>query len=96
MEISEVNKVAALARLSLDESDLADCQTHLGKILDYVRLLEEVDVTDTDPLPHPVPRQNVFREDEVRESLPREAALSNACNTDGQFFLVPRILEEKS
>ncbi len=95
MEISEVQKVAALARLSLNEQDLADCQQHLGRILEYVQLLEEVDVSETDPLPHPVPRKNVFRDDVVQPSLTQEQALHNACCTDGKFFLVPRILDEK-
>ena len=95
MELAEVRKVASLARLTLNEQELAACGEQLTVILDYVSLLNEVDTTDIAPMPHPIPAENVFREDEQRASLPREAALGNAPKTDGQFFLVPKILEEK-
>ena len=57
--------------------------------------LRAIDTTNVAPMPHPVPAENVFREDVEGVSLPREAALANAPKTDGQFFLVPKILEEK-
>jgi aspartyl-tRNA(Asn)/glutamyl-tRNA(Gln) amidotransferase subunit C len=46
-------------------------------------------------MPHAVDEQNIFRNDECRESLPRDAALSNAPRSDGSYFLVPQILEQK-
>ncbi|MBL8813295.1 MAG: Asp-tRNA(Asn)/Glu-tRNA(Gln) amidotransferase subunit GatC [Planctomycetaceae bacterium] len=95
MEISEVRKVANLARLSLTDQELESSRQQLGAILDYVRLLDEVNLDGVAPMPHPVPMNNVFREDVRQESLSREDSLANACKTDGQFFLVPRILEEK-
>ena len=95
MELAEVRKVASLARLSLNEQELIACGEQLTVILDYVSLLNEVDTTDVTPMPHPTPAENVFREDEQRASLPRDSALANAPKTDGQFFLVPKILEEK-
>lgn len=95
MEPGEVRKVASLARLSLNEQELIACSEQLTVILEYVSLLNEVDTTDVAPMPHPVPVENVFREDEQRASLPREAALANAPKTDGLFFLVPKILEGK-
>ena len=95
MEPAEVRKVALLARLTLNEQELAACGEQLTVILDYVSLLNEVDTTDVAPMPHPIAAENVFRADEKNASLPREAALANAPKTDGQIFLVPRILEEK-
>ncbi len=95
MEISDVRKVASLARLSLSDAELQATGQQLTKILEYVQLLDEVDIADVTPMTHPVPAENVFRADEIRPSLPREAALSNAPKTDGQFFVVPKILEEK-
>ncbi|MDA1231365.1 MAG: Asp-tRNA(Asn)/Glu-tRNA(Gln) amidotransferase subunit GatC [Planctomycetota bacterium] len=95
MEIAEVRKVASLARLSLNEQELTSYGEQLTVILDYVSLLNEVDTTDIAPMSHPIPAENVFRVDETKESLPRDAALANAPKTDGQFFLVPKILEEK-
>jgi aspartyl-tRNA(Asn)/glutamyl-tRNA(Gln) amidotransferase subunit C len=65
----------------------------LARILDYVEMLNEVDTDDVEPMAHAVEVTNVLREDAVRESLPREAALANAPKTDGECFLVPPILE---
>lgn len=95
MEIEEVRKVASLARLALSEDELKTYGQQLTQILDYVKLLDEVDIEGVDPMPHAVDLQNVFRQDERRESLPREAALANAPKTDGSYFLVPQILEQK-
>ena len=95
MKPEQVRKVASLARLALNEQELTACGEQLTVILDYVSLLNEVDTTDVAPMPHPIPAENIFRADEQKASLPRAAALSNAPKTDGQFFLVPKILEEK-
>ena len=95
MELSDVRKVASLARLSLDDEELVASGKQLTSILEYVRLLDEVDITGVAAMTHPVPAENVFREDQMLASLPREAALSNAPKTDGEFFVVPKILEEK-
>jgi len=95
MELSDVRRVASLARLALDDEELLASGKQLTSILEYVRLLDEVDITGVEPMTHPVPAENVFREDQMLASLPREAALSNAPKTDGEFFVVPKILEEK-
>lgn len=90
---ADVQKVALLARLKLTEAELDDCANKLGQILDYFTLLNEVDTAGVEPMVHAVEMSDVFREDEVRPSLPRQAALANAPKTDGEFFLVPQILE---
>lgn len=95
MDIAEVRKVASLARLTLNAQELAACGEQLTVILDYVSLLNEVDTTDVAPMSHPIPAENIFRDDVQKDSLPREAALANSPKTDGLFFLVPKILEEK-
>ncbi len=89
----EVTKIAHLGRLKLTEAELDSFATQLGEILGYVDLLNEVDTEDVEPMAHAVELTNVFRTDAIRESLPREEALSNAPKTDGRFFLVPQILE---
>jgi len=89
----DVLKVARLARLKLSEGELDDFTEKLGSVLAYVDSLNEVDTEDVEPMVHAVELSNVFRADEVTPSLPREAALSNAPKTDGQFFLVPQILD---
>lgn len=95
MDALDVQKVASLARLAISENELADYGRQLSAILDYVALLDEVNIEGVEPMPHAIDIHNVFRPDECRESLPRVEALSNAPASDGGFFLVPRILEEK-
>lgn len=89
----DVLKVATLARLKLTDAEVADYTAKLGNILAYVESLNEIDTEEVEPMVHAVEFSNVFRADEVRPSLSREAALSNAPKTDGQFFLVPQILD---
>jgi aspartyl-tRNA(Asn)/glutamyl-tRNA(Gln) amidotransferase subunit C len=95
MELSEARKVARLARLALSDEELQQSCERLTAILDYVQLLDEVDTSDAEPLLHPVPLENVFRDDLPATSLSPDAALANACRTDGRFFLVPQILADK-
>lgn len=95
MDIEEVRKVASLARLSLTEEELATYGEQLTRILGYVKVLDEVDIEGVEPMPHAVDLQNVFRADVETESLSREDALSNACKTDGTYFQVPQILDQK-
>ena len=95
MEIEEVRKVASLARLSLSDEELLTYQGQLTRILGYVQLLDEVDIADAQPMPHAVDLQNVFRDDVCSASLDRAAALANAPKTDGKYFQVPQILDQK-
>ena len=88
-----VEKVAKLARLQLTPEELDRYGKQLGAILDYIAKLEKLDVQDLEPLAHAVDTANVFREDVPRPSLPRAAALQNAPEKNGDFFIVPKIVE---
>lgn len=89
----DVQKVATLARLKLSEEELEQIGHQLSGILDYIAVLDEVDVSEVEPMAHVADVSNAFRADETRPSLPREESLSNAPKTDGKYFLVPQILE---
>lgn len=89
-----VRKVAHLARLQVSDVEVDRLSQQLGDILTYVESLNEVDTSNVEPMAHAIELTNVLRADEPRESLPREQALANAPNSDGQYFLVPAILEE--
>jgi len=90
---ADVLKVATLARLKLTDAEVDDCTAKLGSILAYVDSLNEVATDEVEPMVHAVELSNVFRGDAVAQSLSRDAALANAPKTDGQFFLVPQILD---
>lgn len=89
----DVEKVAGLARLKLTDEEISRMTEQLGQVIDYVAVLDEVDVSDVEPMAHVADVANVFREDAARESLPRDQALANAPKSDGRYFLVPQILE---
>jgi len=90
----EVEKVSLLGRLILSEAELETMTDQLGRILDYMELLGEVDTEQVEPMAHALDVHDVFRPDEVGESLPREEALANAPNRDKECYLVPAVLGE--
>ncbi|MFQ5952662.1 MAG: Asp-tRNA(Asn)/Glu-tRNA(Gln) amidotransferase subunit GatC [Candidatus Omnitrophota bacterium] len=91
----DVRHVALLSRLRLDDKEVSKFQKQLSSILEYIAQLNEVDTKDTPPTSHVLSSmKNVFREDELKESLPSEDALSNAPAKRGNFFKVPKIIKE--
>lgn len=92
----QVKKVAKLARLELSESEIEEFTGQLGAILEYVEKMNDLDTTEVEPLAHCLPITNVFRPDEVHESLGTEQTLANAPGRDGPFFKVPKILDDNS
>lgn len=89
----DVEYVAGLAQLTLDEETKDRLVGEMGEILAYMDKLNELDTTGIEPTMHVLEMSNVFREDEVQPSLDRETALMNAPKTDGEYFLVPKILD---
>ncbi len=92
----QVRKVAKLSRLELTEAEVEEFTGQLSAILDYVEKMNELDTENVQPLAHCLPISNVFREDIVKESLGTEKTLSNAPQRDGEFFKVPKILDDSS
>jgi aspartyl-tRNA(Asn)/glutamyl-tRNA(Gln) amidotransferase subunit C len=90
----DIEKVALLARLDLSETELATMTAELAKIVGYVDQLGEVDTEGVEPMAHAIEIANVFREDVVAESLPRNEALANAPRRDERGYLVPPVLGE--
>jgi len=84
--------VARLARLDLQPDERERLALQLGLVLEYVGRLAEVDLEGVQP---DVPvRTNVFREDQPDRPLSPEAVLANAPARQGDYFRIPRILEE--
>lgn len=90
----QVRQVAKLSRLKLSDEQIHEFTIQLGAILGYIEKLNELDTKNVEPLAHCLPVHNVFRDDVVRPSLGTSTAVTNAPQTDGQFFLVPKILDE--
>jgi len=94
MKISseEVAKVARLARLDLSQDKMDLYAAQLGDILGYMDKLSELDTASVEPMYSPVDQVSVMREDVVKKDYAREDILKNAPETDGAFFIVPRIV----
>lgn len=91
---ADVAKVAALARLTLDEDELDLYTGQLQSILDHARDVEALDLDDVPPTAHPIPLGDVVRADEVRPCLDRDEVLAEAPAAEGGMFRVPPVLGE--
>ena len=97
MQISkeQVQHVAKLARLEITETEQEAFSRQLSSILTHIEQLKSWDTTGIEPTSTVLDQTNVFREDQTRPSLSVEQALANAPDSEGGYFRVPRILEER-
>jgi aspartyl-tRNA(Asn)/glutamyl-tRNA(Gln) amidotransferase subunit C len=89
----DIEYVAELARIKLTPDEIKIFESQLALVLEHVAKLNEVDISQVEPMAHSFPIYNVFREDEVREGLDREAALSNAPHQAQGLFIVAKVVE---
>jgi aspartyl-tRNA(Asn)/glutamyl-tRNA(Gln) amidotransferase subunit C len=87
----DVLHVARLARLEIPEEEIERVRSELGAILEAVGKVGELDLEGVDPTSHPLDVVNVWAEDVVRASLPREEALANAPDPADGSFRVPAV-----
>ncbi len=94
--LEEAAKVASLARLRFPEAELEKIAGQMSDILDYVEKLNSIpDIEKVEPLTHVFALGNARREreDEVRPSLPNEAALQNAPRPEEGCYRVAKVIE---
>ena len=89
----DVKHVATLARLELTAEEEERLTLQLGKILDYIEKLNQLDTAKVEPLAHMGDVVNAFREDRVTNQAAIEPLLSNAPDREDDFFKVPKIIE---
>ena len=85
-----IEYVGILAKLELSYQEKEQARRDMGRMLDYIDKLGELDTTDVEPMSHVFPVQNVFREDEVTNGEMREQLLANAPQEKDGMFMVPR------
>ncbi|MBQ1919340.1 Asp-tRNA(Asn)/Glu-tRNA(Gln) amidotransferase subunit GatC [Selenomonas sp. FC4001] len=90
----DLQNVAVLSRLAIPADQEDKYIDQMDKILTYMDNLSELDTENVKPTTYALPMQNVFRKDEVKESLDREAALANAPLKEDGYFKVPKVLED--
>lgn len=88
-----IEYVGILAKLELSSGEKEQAKADMGKMLDYIHKLNELDTTGIEPMSHVFPVQNVFREDIVTNGDDREAILKNAPEEKDGAFVVPRTVE---
>lgn len=91
---ADVEHVAHLARLHLDDEEVDRMQEQLSNILDAIETLRDVDTSHVGPTASVIQLENVMRDDEAVMPMRRDAALANAPLRDDPFLRVPTVLEE--
>jgi aspartyl-tRNA(Asn)/glutamyl-tRNA(Gln) amidotransferase subunit C len=91
----QVAHLANLARIALTEEEIEHLTKELGQIMHAVEQVNQVATPEVPPTSHPIPMQNVFRDDVVGQTLTADEALAGAPESDGSRFVVSAILGEE-
>ena len=95
IDANMVKHVAFLVRLGLEEEEARAFSHQFSAIIEYFRLLNEVDTQDVTPACETSSTRSVMRDDEVQPSMPRTNFLKNVPHTDGDCVQVPLVFEEE-
>ncbi|WP_299180883.1 Asp-tRNA(Asn)/Glu-tRNA(Gln) amidotransferase subunit GatC [uncultured Neptuniibacter sp.] len=93
LDRSDVDKIAHLARLQIEEQDAPEYAQNLSNILELVDQMQAVDTTDVAPMAHPLDAVQRLRSDNVTEENQREQLQSVAPAVENGLFLVPKVIE---
>ncbi len=93
LERSDVEKIAHLARLGLNDADLPQTTATLNSILGLIDAMPAVDTEGVEPLAHPLEATQRLRADVVSETNQREAYQAIAPAVENGLYLVPKVIE---
>lgn len=85
-----IEYVSILAKLELSPEERVEAGKDMGRMLDYIDKLGELDTSNVEPMSHVFPVQNVFREDVVTNGDESEKTLQNAPEEKDNMFVVPK------
>lgn len=88
----EVLKIAKLSKLKLSDEELIDMEKSLNEIFEYIKQINEVDVSNVDPLYNVLEIKDRTREDIVKNIEKKEDFLNNAPKKDEEFVILPKIV----
>lgn len=91
----DVLYIASLAKLKFDDSEIEKFTEQFNEILSYIEKLNELDTSNIEPLSHPFETNNVFRNDELKNSVSTEDALKNSPSRTEEFFRVPKVISQQ-
>ena len=89
----QVEQIASLARLQLEEDEFDDVVAKLSRIVDFVDQLQAAPTADVVPMAHPLNTTQRLRADEITEADHRDAYQSNAPAVADGYYLVPKVIE---
>lgn len=90
----EVEHVAHLARINLDEKEIEKYQVHLKKLIDDIDKIKDIKNFDEDILISPIDFKSDLRPDEVGKMIDYKEVMKNVPNSNGNFVEVPVMLNE--
>ncbi len=93
LDAATVRRIAALARIHVEEAEVATLQTELNGILGWIEQLNEVDVTGIAPLTGGANMALPMRDDVVTDGGMVDRVLANAPDRVGDYFAVPKVVE---
>ncbi|MBS28586.1 MAG: Asp-tRNA(Asn)/Glu-tRNA(Gln) amidotransferase GatCAB subunit C [Alphaproteobacteria bacterium] len=93
LDTDTVRRIARLARIHVDDADLAPLADELNNILGWIEQLEEVDTDGVEPMTSAVEMVQRLRADAVNDGDLQEAVLSNAPEPNDGFYTVPKVVE---
>jgi len=89
----QVQHIATLARLQLEEGEFDDVVDKLSRIVDFVDQLQAAPTDDVLPMAHPLNMSQRLRADDVTEADQRDFIQQNAPSTEEGYYLVPKVIE---
>ena len=89
----DVENIAHLARLAIDDADIPNYANNLSNILELVEQMNAIDTTDVEPMAHPIDAVQRLRKDEVTEQNQRDHYQQVAPLTEAGLYLVPKVIE---
>lgn len=90
----DVRHVAKLSRLKLSDAEVPQMADKLSAVLDYVSKLNELDVSNVEPMAHAMDMTNVLRDDVEKPGLAIDLVLANAPESSPPFIKVPKVIDD--
>jgi aspartyl-tRNA(Asn)/glutamyl-tRNA(Gln) amidotransferase subunit C len=88
----ELKKLEKLAKLKFQDDEIEQFNSQLNDILEYMKELDELDLSSSDPMLNPLSSVNFFRDDKVDKAFSVDEILKNAPSAFDRYFVVPKVI----
>tara|TARA_B100000029_G_scaffold197588_1_gene195722 strand:- start:1089 stop:1391 length:303 start_codon:yes stop_codon:yes gene_type:complete len=94
ISIDEVRRIAKLSKLNIPDDKLEYYAEEMDKILEYFKVISDVDTSNVEPLTHVIDSENVTREDSVDSCIDNKDIIDNSPESFGRYIKVPKVLDK--